>query len=158
VRSIFHHPDPAMPEFSPGEHAGRTALLARFTTRHQAGALRYLAGCASAVLDAILEATDPRDRNDQDQRYEWVRATCGELAGSSPDQSGTGRIIRYWFNAIIYDGKVMVVDGQRGRIENWPPSVNGLGFDENGTRWSDAIFSTCRPTCDRPTAACPADS
>jgi Papain fold toxin 1, glutamine deamidase len=48
----------------------------------------------------------------------------------------------HWFNAVNYDGKVMAVDGQSGRIENWPPSANGLGFDENSMRWSDAIFFT----------------
>jgi hypothetical protein len=48
----------------------------------------------------------------------------------------------HWFNAVNYDGKVMAVDGQRGRIENWPPSANGLGFDESTMRRSDAIFFT----------------
>ena len=48
----------------------------------------------------------------------------------------------HWFNAVNYDGKVMAVDGQSGRIENWPPSANGLSFDESGMRWSDAIFFT----------------
>jgi hypothetical protein len=48
----------------------------------------------------------------------------------------------HWFNAVNYDGIVKAVDGQSGHVENWPPSANGLGFDESSMRWSDAIFFT----------------
>lgn len=46
----------------------------------------------------------------------------------------------HWFNAVNDDGNVMAVDGQSGKVENWPPSAHGLGFDESSMRWSDAIF------------------
>jgi hypothetical protein len=48
----------------------------------------------------------------------------------------------HWFNAINDGGTVKAVDGQRGRVEIWPPSVRGFGFDESIMRSSDAIFFT----------------
>lgn len=48
----------------------------------------------------------------------------------------------HWFNAINDEGTVKAVDGQSAKIENWPPSAEGLGFDESTVRWSDAIFFT----------------
>lgn len=32
------------------------------------------------------------------------------------------------------------IDGQRARVEAWPPSNAGFGFDESIMRYSDAIF------------------
>jgi hypothetical protein len=36
----------------------------------------------------------------------------------------------------------MAVDGQAARFEEWPPSKDGLGFDESGMSYSDAIYFT----------------
>jgi Papain fold toxin 1, glutamine deamidase len=46
----------------------------------------------------------------------------------------------HWFNALNYEGTVLAVDGQSARYEKWPPSRAGLGFDERGMSYSDAIY------------------
>ena len=48
----------------------------------------------------------------------------------------------HWFNAVNYQGNILAVDAQSARFENWPPSKGGLGFDENGMSYSDAIYFT----------------
>jgi hypothetical protein len=48
----------------------------------------------------------------------------------------------HWFNAVNYEGAVLAVDGQSARFEDWPPSKDGLGFDESGMSYSDAIYFT----------------
>jgi len=48
----------------------------------------------------------------------------------------------HWFNAVNHDGTVLAVDGQDAWFEEWPPSKDGLGFDESGMSYSDAIYFT----------------
>jgi hypothetical protein len=48
----------------------------------------------------------------------------------------------HWFNAVNHEGTVLAVDGQSARFEEWPPSEDGLGFDESGMSYSDAIYFT----------------
>jgi len=48
----------------------------------------------------------------------------------------------HWFNAVKHEGTVLAVDGQAGLFEEWPPSKDGLGFDENGMSYSDAVYFT----------------
>jgi papain fold toxin 1 (glutamine deamidase) of polymorphic toxin system len=48
----------------------------------------------------------------------------------------------HWFNAVNDGGAVKAVDGQSGSVEGWPPSPDGLGFDETDMRQSDAVFFT----------------
>ncbi|MGH9100890.1 MAG: toxin glutamine deamidase domain-containing protein [Acidimicrobiales bacterium] len=48
----------------------------------------------------------------------------------------------HWFNAVNHEGTVLAVDGQVARFEDWPPSKAGLGFDESGMSYSDAIYFT----------------
>jgi Papain fold toxin 1, glutamine deamidase len=48
----------------------------------------------------------------------------------------------HWFNAVNHEGTVLAVDGQSGRFEDWPPSRDGLGFDESGMSYSDAVYFT----------------
>ena len=36
----------------------------------------------------------------------------------------------------------MAVDVQVARLEEWPPSKDGLGLDESGMSYSDAIYFT----------------
>ena len=48
----------------------------------------------------------------------------------------------HWFNAVNHEGTVLAVDGQGSRFEEWPPSKDGLGFDESGMSQSDAIYFT----------------
>ena len=48
----------------------------------------------------------------------------------------------HWFNAVNYQGKVLAVDGQGARFQDWPPSKDGLGFDESEMSHSDAIYFT----------------
>jgi hypothetical protein len=46
----------------------------------------------------------------------------------------------HWFNAVNDAGNVKAVDGQFGRVEDWPPSPRGVGSDESIMRISDVIF------------------
>jgi hypothetical protein len=48
----------------------------------------------------------------------------------------------YWFTAVNDGGTVKAVDGQKGRVETWPPSTHGLKFDETMMSYSDAIYFT----------------
>jgi hypothetical protein len=48
----------------------------------------------------------------------------------------------HWFNAVNHEGTVLAVDGQAARFEEWPPSKDGLGFDESDMSYSDAIYFT----------------
>lgn len=46
----------------------------------------------------------------------------------------------HWFNAVNDNGAIRAVDAQSGETEAWPPSADGLGYDESDMRYSDAIF------------------
>ena len=48
----------------------------------------------------------------------------------------------HWFNAVNYKGTILAVDGQSARFQDWPPSRDGLGFDESEMSYSDAIYFT----------------
>lgn len=48
----------------------------------------------------------------------------------------------HWFNAVNHDETVLAVDGRAARFEEWPPSNDGLGFDESDMSYSDAIYFT----------------
>jgi hypothetical protein len=48
----------------------------------------------------------------------------------------------HWFNAVNHEDTVLAVDGQSARFQNWPPSKDGLGFDESEMSYSDAIYFT----------------
>jgi Papain fold toxin 1, glutamine deamidase len=50
--------------------------------------------------------------------------------------------IGHWFNAVNHAGTILAVDGQSGKLEKWPPSKNGLGFDESEISGPDAIYFT----------------
>jgi hypothetical protein len=91
-------------------------------------------------------------------------AIMREWAGRAPEQASMADIARrlrelghgssavvgfdrqdapgHWFNAVNHEGTVLAVDGQAARFEEWPPSNDGLGFDESGMSYSDAIYFT----------------
>jgi hypothetical protein len=91
-------------------------------------------------------------------------AVMSEWAGQSPEPASMadiGRRLRelgpgssavvgfdredapgHWFNAVNHEGTVLAVDGQAAQFEEWPPSKDGLGFDESGMSHSDAIYFT----------------
>jgi hypothetical protein len=50
--------------------------------------------------------------------------------------------IGHWFNAVNHAGTILAVDGQSAKLEEWPPSKDGLGFDEGQMSNSDAIYFT----------------
>jgi hypothetical protein len=51
-------------------------------------------------------------------------------------QDGDG----HWFNAVNDSGSVKAVDGQLGRVEGWPPSKAGVGYDASEMESVEAIF------------------
>lgn len=48
----------------------------------------------------------------------------------------------HWFNAVNDGGTLKAVDGQSGKVEAWPPTRKGLGYDESRMWHSDAIYFT----------------
>ena len=46
----------------------------------------------------------------------------------------------HWFNAVNHQGTILAVDGQGARFQDWPPTKDGLGFDESEMSYSDAIY------------------
>jgi hypothetical protein len=46
----------------------------------------------------------------------------------------------HWFNAFNDAGTVKAVDAQSDLVGSWPPSQDGVGFDESRMRFSHAIF------------------
>lgn len=46
----------------------------------------------------------------------------------------------HWCNAVNDAGRILVVDGQSGILEDWPPSTDGVGWDENLVANSIAII------------------
>lgn len=48
----------------------------------------------------------------------------------------------HWFNAVNDAGTVRAVGGQSSRVETWPPSVHGFGWDESRIENSDVLFFT----------------
>jgi hypothetical protein len=91
-------------------------------------------------------------------------AVMSEWAGTSPQQASMTAIGRrlaelgpgssavvgfdrkgapgHWFNAVNHQGTILAVDAQSARFEKWPPTKDGLGFDENQMSYSDAIYFT----------------
>jgi hypothetical protein len=48
----------------------------------------------------------------------------------------------HWFNAVNDAGTLKAADGQSGKVETWPPSAGGTGFEERWMEHSDALFFT----------------
>jgi hypothetical protein len=46
----------------------------------------------------------------------------------------------HWFNAVNDGGAIKAVDGQSGQVESWPPSSEGLGFDQSDMLNSEVIY------------------
>jgi len=46
----------------------------------------------------------------------------------------------HWFNALNDAGPLKAVDAQYALVGPWPPSRQGVGFDEDMFRASDVIF------------------
>jgi hypothetical protein len=103
--------------------------------------------------------SDPDSDGESTSRMtEWAghapkRATMAEIARRL-EQLGPGssaivgcdwvwpRAGGHWFNAVNDAGTVKAVDGQKGKVETWPPSESGVGFDQSWMEFSDAILFT----------------
>jgi hypothetical protein len=98
-----------------------------------AGALR--AGDDQSSDSAEAERPDMADRHPT--RYT-------RSADPPPRVEGPGEhpAPGHWFNAVNHEGSVLAVDGQAALFEEWPPSKDGLGFDESGMSFSDAVYFT----------------
>ena len=45
----------------------------------------------------------------------------------------------HYFNAVNHKGQVLALDGQTGKTETWPPTIDGLGYDASMITFSEAI-------------------
>jgi hypothetical protein len=81
MRSIFSHPGRASLEFSPQERVERVRTV---DPEQQAQALLFLSGYAPTVFDAVLDAVEPIDENDDPfagEESEPFCAACTEPIG-----------------------------------------------------------------------------
>jgi hypothetical protein len=83
------------------------------------------------------QAPTQASMSDVQQQLEELGPGSSAVVGFDRED-GTG----HWFNAVNDEGTIKAVDGQSGLVEPWPPSVDGLGFDESEMVNSDAIFTT----------------
>ena len=88
------------------------------------------------MSDWAGEPPQEASMSDVQQRLEELGPGSSAIVGFDRDD-GTG----HWFNAVNDDGTIKAVDGQSGFVESWPPSDDGLGFNENDDMiYSDAVF------------------
>ncbi len=121
-------PNAPRPE-NPASAPGRGAILADAPARREC-VLAY-----RVTVDAVLAraAPDPGDRHDGDSHSSDAAATRrpdmadrypGRYArppDPPPHVDGPGEHPGHWFNAVNYQGKVLAVDGQGARFQDWPP-------------------------------------
>lgn len=101
-----------------------------------AGSCRSLEGESTDVMDAW----SPGDR--VPATFDLVAERLRQLG---PGASAVVGIDRHeggghWFNAVNDQGVIVAVDAQAGVCKPWPPSVEGLGFDESDAAHADAVF------------------
>jgi hypothetical protein len=91
----------------------------------------------AARRDERMGGPLPRTGVDGRDRAAPARARSSAVVGfDRADAPG------HWFNAVNYQGSVLAVDGQGARFQDWPPSRDGLGFDESEMSHSDSIYFT----------------
>jgi hypothetical protein len=83
------------------------------------------------------QAPDPASMSAVEQRLRELGPGSSAVVGFDREDAPG-----HWFNAVNHEGTVLAVDGQGGRFEEWPPSKEGLGFDESEMSDSDAIYFT----------------
>ena len=156
-------PDPPPRVDGPGEHPGQW-VGDIYPGRDRRERPNNCGECARAV-DTTWHGTPTTAAELVNRRVGGERpAVMSEWAGRSPEQASMAEIGRrllelgpgssavvgfdradapgHWFNAVNYEGTVLAVDGQGARFQDWPPSRDGLGFDESEMSYSDAIYFT----------------
>lgn len=91
----------------------------------------------SRMTDWAGEEPVPAKMGDVEQRLRELGPGSSAVVGCDWNRGGG-----HWFNALNDGGTIKAVDGQMGRVETWPPSRPGVGFDEGMMRSSDAIYFT----------------
>lgn len=155
--------DPPPRVAGPGEHPSRW-LADIYPGRERGDRLNNCGECARAV-DSTWHGLPAVAAELANRRVGGERpAVMNEWAGQSPESAsmaaiwqrlrelgpGSSAVVGFdredapghWFNAVNHEGTVLAVDGQAARFEEWPPSKDGLGFDESGMSYSDAIYFT----------------
>lgn len=156
-------PDPPPRIDGPGEHPGKW-VGDIYPGRERRERPNNCEECARAVdgtwHGAATAAAELVNRRVGGERP----AVMSEWAGRTPEQAsmtdigrrlheigpGSSAVVGFdradapghWFNAVNHEGTVLAVDGQSARFEEWPPSRDGLGFDESDMSYSDAIYFT----------------
>jgi hypothetical protein len=77
----------------------------------------------------------PATMAEVERRLEELGAGSSAIVGCKWNGRGG-----HWFNAFNDAGTVKTVDAQSDLVSSWPPSQDGVGFDESQMRLSDAIF------------------
>jgi hypothetical protein len=144
-------PDTARPE-STVPSAGRGHFLTDARTRQEC-APAYRATVDAVYAKAALHAAALRAGDDQSS--DSAEAERPDMADRHPTRytrsadppprvEGPGEhpAPGHWVNAVNHEGVVLAVDGQAALFEEWPPSKDGLGFDEIDMSYSDAIYFT----------------
>jgi hypothetical protein len=131
------HVDDRRRRFNCGDCARASELTWRGIDT-QAGALTDPTTGGESVT--VMDTWSPGDRVPTD--FDGIKARLEALGPGSSAIVGvdfkTGR--GHWFNAFNHNGVISAADGQIGRSEPWPPTHEGLRFDETRCKNVDAIF------------------
>jgi hypothetical protein len=89
----------------------------------------------SRMVDWAESQPELASMSEINQRLDEMGPGCSAIIGCTwPDGRG------HWFNAVNDGGSVKAVDGQSGSVEPWPPTEDGLGFNESQMDRSFAFF------------------
>jgi hypothetical protein len=92
---------------------------------------------SSRMTEWAGERPSPASMADIEQRLSELGPGSSAVVGCDW-RTGGG----HWFNAVNDGSTVKAVDGQSGKVEAWPPTRKGLGYDESRMWHSDAIYFT----------------
>ena len=154
--------DPPPQIEGPGEHPGRW-VEGIYPGRDRQERPNNCGECARAA-DSTWHGAPAAAGELTGRRNGERLAVMSEWAGRSPEEASMAEVGRrlhelgpggsavvgfgrrgapgHWFNAVNHEGTVLAVDGQSARFEDWPPSRDGLGFDESEMSYSFAIYFT----------------
>lgn len=103
---------------------------------------------AAAMAD-VRSSGEPTPRMSEWVSTHPIPATMTEIGQRLSDLGpGSSAIIGcdfrdgrgHWFNAVNDAGAVKAVDGQWGKVQEWPPAERGFTFDPARTVFSEAFF------------------
>lgn len=155
ISGLFQHPSTFIDNVNPGGpgvpgRANNCGECARAVERNWRGEPQV-----AAALTGPKQPGEPPPPGEPPHRMEeWIGSTARSMDYAEIHNllteagEGSSAVIGqfwkeedggHWFNAVNKSGHILVVDGQSGIIEDWPPSKDGAGWDESIVANSIAI-------------------